>query len=157
MVRGRLAALLIALRLALAAPLAPPRTAVSRPVELVIIVHPDVPVVRLRIEDVRRIYLLRMRFWSGAQRIAPANLAPGSPLREAFSRAVLGQSTRDLAPYWNELYFHGTLPPPSLESEAAMLLYVARTPGAVGYVSRPVQANAPLGVREVLSVEATLP
>jgi ABC-type phosphate transport system substrate-binding protein len=162
MVRRRLAALLIALwmptgitRPTFRAGLAGPDGA--RPVALAVIVQAGVPVTTLSVDGVRRIFLLRSRFWQGGVRVAPANLAPSSPLRDAFSRAVLGQSSRELADFWNDLYFHGTLPPPVVESEQAMLLYVARTPGAIGYVSRDALASQPPGVRVVLVVDAAVP
>lgn len=160
MVRVRIAALLVALYATAA--FAPQGTHAAaadraRPVELAIIVHADVPLTTLTRDDVRRIFLLRSRFWRGGARITPVNLAPSSPLRDAFSHSVLGQSTHDLTGFWNDLYFHGTLPPPSVESEPAMLLYVSRTPGAIGYVSRDALAGQPPGVRVVLMLDASLP
>ena len=64
---------------------------------------------------------------------------------------MLGRSPRELASYWNDLYFHGTEPPSTLDSEQAVLLFVARTSGALGYVRAGTlrDAQAP-GVRVVL-------
>ncbi|MEJ2679399.1 MAG: hypothetical protein P8174_10045 [Gemmatimonadota bacterium] len=56
-------------------------------------------------------------------------------MRDAFSRAILGRAPRDMTEFWNDAYFHGIQPPPVLDSQRAVLLYVARTPGAVGYVA----------------------
>jgi len=104
---------------------------------LVVVAHPGVSAPRLDRAEVRRIWLLRRRFWADGTRIIPVNLPAASPVRDAFSRAMLGRSARDLADYWNDLYFHGTAPPPVVPSERAALLFVARTRGAVGYVTRP--------------------
>ncbi|HET7231899.1 MAG TPA: hypothetical protein VFJ16_17940, partial [Longimicrobium sp.] len=98
--------------------------------------HAGVAAARLDRAEVRRIYLLRRRFWGDGTRVVPVNLPAASPVRDAFSRAALGRPARDLADYWNDLYFHGTAPPPVVPSERAALLYVARTRGAVGYVTR---------------------
>lgn len=163
MVRRRVATLLIGLAVAATLATRPrgahatPAAAALRPVQLAVIVNADLPIASLTRDDVRRIFLLRMRFWRGGARIAAANLASSSPLRDAFSRAVLGQSARELAAYWNDLYFHGTLPPPTMESEAAMLLYVARTPGAIGYVTLEALTSQSNGVRAVLSIEGNVP
>jgi len=163
MVRSRVAALLTGLAVAATLATRPPGAhaaapaATLRPVQIAVIVNTDAPVVSLTRDDVRRIYLLRTRFWRGGTRIAAANLASSSPLRDAFSRAVLGQSAHELAAYWNDLYFHGTLPPPTVESEAAMLLYVARTPGAIGYVTADALTGQSNGVRVVLSIEGNVP
>jgi len=100
---------------------------------------------------IRRIFLLRQRFWPDGSVVAPVNLPADSPIRESFSRLVLGQSTRDLAEYWKDLYFHGTQPPPVLDSEEAVVLYVSRTPGGIGYVSQRFldRFPPPSGVRVV--------
>jgi ABC-type phosphate transport system substrate-binding protein len=100
-----------------------------------VLVHGEEESGHLDPSQIRRIFLLRQRFWSDGTPVAPVNLPAASPLRETFSRLVLGQSTRDLAEYWKDLYFHGTQPPPVLDSEEAVLLYVARTRGGIGYVS----------------------
>jgi len=100
-----------------------------------VLVHEGASARDLEPAQIRRVFLLRQRFWSDGIPAAPVNLPASSPLRESFSRLVLGQSTRDLADYWKDLYFHGTQPPPVLDSEEAVLLYVARTAGGVGYVS----------------------
>jgi ABC-type phosphate transport system substrate-binding protein len=116
-----------------------------------VLVHGEEVTGELDPSEIRRIFLLRQRFWSDGTPVAPVNLPAASPLRETFSRLVLGQSTRDLAEYWKDLYFHGTQPPPVLDSEEAVLLYVARTRGAIGYVSLSFLSGVslPSGVRVV--------
>lgn len=99
---------------------------------------------------VRRIFQLRQRFWPDGTPARPVNLPAASPVREMFSKAVFGQSVEDMAAYWNERYFHGTRPPPSLGSQQAVLLYVARTKGAVGYIEGDSIAALPGRVRKVL-------
>ena len=114
-----------------------------------VVVHQEPGTGDLEASQIRRVFLLRQRFWSDGTPVAPVNLPANSPLRETFSRLVLGQSTRDLAEYWKDLYFHGTQPPPVLDSEEAVLLYVARTRGGIGYVSLSFLNGHPLpaGVR----------
>ncbi len=106
------------------------------PPRILVIANPDVPLdsAGMTAADVRRIFLLRRRFWSDGRRAAPVNLPATSALRDRFSREFLGQPPLELADYWNDLYFHGVEPPPVMESERAVQLYVARTPGAIGYI-----------------------
>jgi hypothetical protein len=101
---------------------------------------------------IRRVFLRRQAFWPSGQAAHPVNLPASSVLRERFSSEVLGQSVKDLVPYWNERYFHGTRPPPTLASEDAVLLFVARTAGAVGYVQQSLTSSMPDGVRTILCV-----
>lgn len=102
---------------------------------IVVVVHDDVPGDTLDPATIRRVFLRRQRFWADRSLAAPVNLPATSPVREHFSLAVLGRSPRDMAAFWNDLYFNGVQPPPVVESQRAMLLYVARTPGAIGYVA----------------------
>ena len=102
------------------------------------------------LDVVRRLFLLRDRFWPSGEAAHPVNLPASSELRERFTRDVFGQSVKDQAAYWNERYFHGTRPPPTVASEAAVLLFVARTPGAVGYVGRDAAEELPAGVRRLM-------
>jgi hypothetical protein len=102
---------------------------------IAVLVHQGGAPQPLEPSQIRRIFLLRQRFWSDGTPVSPVNLPAASPLREEFSRLVLGQSTRELAEYWKDLYFHGTQPPAVLDSEEAVLLYVSRTQGGIGYVS----------------------
>lgn len=106
-------------------------------------VHPDA-------NAVRRVFLARQRFWRAGIVARPVNQRAQSPLREAFSRAVLGGRVQDFAGYWNDQYFHGTAPPPTLASDEAVLRYVTRTPGAIGYVTLDAARAAGDTVRIVL-------
>ncbi len=122
--------------------------------DVVIIANADVPVSAIAAREARRIFLLRQRFWHGGRAIAPVNLPASSELRRDFSVKLLGRTVKELTEYWNDLYFHGTEPPPVLESERAVLLYVARTPGAIGYVYSSTLRAAP--ERDAVKVLLTL-
>ena len=80
----------------------------------------------------------------------PVNLPASSAVRERFSSATFGQTVRDMAPYWNDRYFHGTRPPPTLASEEAVLLFLRRTPGSVGYLPEGLVRELPPEVRLLL-------
>ncbi|HKJ92432.1 MAG TPA: hypothetical protein VJ957_04645 [Longimicrobiales bacterium] len=112
----------------------PARAQQADPARIAVVVNDGVPADSLDAATVRRIFLRRQRFWHDGTLVAPVNLPATSPVRDAFSRAVLGRPPRDMVQFWNDLYFHGIQPPPVLDSQRAVLLYVARTPGAVGYV-----------------------
>jgi hypothetical protein len=85
-------------------------------------------------DELRDLYLRRQRLWPNGALAIPVNLPPGTPLREEFSKAVLGRSSDDLVAYWNGRYFEGIRPPVVLPSAAAVRAYVAAEPAAIGYV-----------------------
>ena len=90
---------------------------------------------RMVAEDLSLIYWRKMQYWQGGVHIHPVNLHAEHPLRLRFSKKVLGNLPAEQSNYWNGLYFHGTNPPYSVQSEEAVLRYVATTKGAIGYVS----------------------
>lgn len=160
MVRLRIRPLLAAASLALALAARPgdahaQRSAGARDEDIDVVVNAAVPVSAIGTGEARRIFLLRQRFWRGGRVIAPVNLPAASELRREFSVKLLGRTVKEMTEYWNDLYFHGTEPPPVLESERAVLLYVARTPGAIGYVYASTLRAAPErdSVKVVLALE----
>lgn len=153
-VRPLLASAAVALALAAARGAHAQRGSGTRDEDIVIIANADVPASSIAAREARRIFLLRQRFWHRGGAIAPVNLPASSELRRDFSVKLLGRTVKELTEYWNDLYFHGTEPPPVLESERAVLLYVARTPGAIGYVYSSTLRAAP--ERDAVKVLLTL-
>ncbi len=129
---------------------APVRSAGAPGDSICVVAHVPGDTAGVDLDLIRRIFLERQRFWPDGTPAHPVNLPATSPVRERFSRTVLGASVRELTPYWDERYFHGTRPPLSVGSEEAALLFVARTRGAVGYVDGTRAATLPDGVRALL-------
>ncbi|CAG0979886.1 hypothetical protein MTYP_01699 [Methylophilaceae bacterium] len=126
-----LRALLFLLLLSLL-PLSPARAGESN--VLAIIVPPDFSARSLTAADISLIFLRKKLYWPNGKRMRPANLPTQHVLRKRFSQHVLGSLPEVQAEYWNELYFHGTSPPHVVNSQEAMVRYVADTAGAIGYV-----------------------
>lgn len=133
--RRPLAIALYACLLCLAGPLAA-RT------EIVVIAHPDSPVLSLTAREVSDLYLGRARsLGTDEQRVSlalyeqPAN----SAVRETFFRALNGMGIKQLNAYWARLRFSGeVLPPASLPDSRAVVEAISRNRSAIGYV----EANA---------------
>ena len=63
--------------------------------------------------------------------------------RQKFARDVLRRSLAAVRSYWQQLIFSGrNIPPPELESDAAVIAYVLKYPGAIGYVSGGANVDA---------------
>lgn len=108
-------------------------------------------------ERLALIYRRKQQFWNNGQRIYPANLPAQHPLRLQFSLRVLGRRPEALQDYWNDMYYHGVLPPYVLSSQAAMQQFVAATPGAIGYVAYcNVDRTKNIVVGAVIEADGTL-
>lgn len=90
---------------------------------------------RLTREAAARIFMRKQNFWESGARAQPVNLPATHPLRRQFSQTILGMPPEALEDYWRDMYFHGVLPPHVVASEEAVVLFVASTPGAIGYLS----------------------
>lgn len=107
----------------------------SHPLAVIVSGNPDIAVIQqLSTRELGLIYWKKKQYWQGGTRIRPVNLHAEHPLRIYFSQAVLGSLPSEQGDYWNGLYFHGTTPPYSVQSEEAVLRYVSITRGAIGYV-----------------------
>lgn len=85
--------------------------------------------------ELKLIYWRKKDYWANGQHIHAVNLPADHPLRTQFSSKVLGSLPSAQNDYWNGVYFHGISPPYVLNSQEAVLRYVADTPGAIGYIN----------------------
>lgn len=67
--------------------------------------------------------------------ITVVNAAPGNAIRSRFLEAYLNQDEEKYIAYWTVRKFIGKgLPPPELDTSAAIINFVQSTPGAIGYI-----------------------
>ncbi len=102
-------------------------------IAVIVSAHPSYSVA-VSASDLAAVYWRKKLYDNQGKPIHPANLSTDHPLRLQFSQQVLRSSPRSQIGYWNGLYFHGTQPPFTVESQEAMIRYVAYTENAVGYV-----------------------
>jgi ABC-type phosphate transport system substrate-binding protein len=105
--------------------------------EFVVIVHPSVAGARVKRADLAAVFLKKASRWSGGGGIAePVDQSGTSPVRRAFSQAVIGQTVEQVVQYWQRQIFSAarTLPPAVKKSDAEVIAFVAKTAGSVGYV-----------------------
>jgi hypothetical protein len=113
-----------------------------------VIANPSVSVNTVSSGDLQSVFLLDIDSLGGSH-VEPV-LAKGGAAHEAFLRAYLGKDDPALHAFYRGLMFSGKASMPKfLETDADVVAYVARTRGAIGYVSNG--AGTP-GVK-VLSVK----
>jgi ABC-type phosphate transport system substrate-binding protein len=108
--------------------------------DIVLIAHPDIVAGSATRADIKAIFLETKTSLSDGSRVLPVILR-GSAC-EAFARNYLGKSAIGLETYYRGLVFSGTgIIPKMLASEDEVIAYVAKTRGAIGYVSSAASAN----------------
>ena len=86
-------------------------------------------------DDLKAVFLQEKSSLSDGSRVAPV-LAKGGPAHETFVKQYLGKTEDALMTYYRSLVFTGKgLMPKTLASDAEVLTYVAKTKGAIGYIS----------------------
>ena len=122
----------------------------ARAEELLIIANPSVNLATpLTVNQIAALYLLRTTAWPDGSRVVPVNREATSEARAQFTSSVLHQDKASLATYWNNMHFMGKLPPVVQESEQAMLAFIQKVPGSVGYISA---SSAPVNVKVLAHV-----
>jgi hypothetical protein len=103
-------------------------------IAIIVASHQNIEDLKFVPNQLSLIYWRKQLFWPKGVRIKPVNLSTEHPLRQQFSQAVLGSPPKAQIDYWNGQYFNGVLPPYSVNSEEAVLRYVAQTTGSIGYI-----------------------
>ena len=100
-----------------------------------VVVHPKNPSTQITREFLADAFLKRATRWQDGEHLHPVDLEPSSRVRERFSKDVLKRSVAAVRSYWQQQIFSGRqVPPPELDSDAAVMRYVSRHLGGVGYV-----------------------
>ena len=103
--------------------------------DVVLVANQDVKISQIGDADLRAIFIgTKTKFADGSHAV-PVTLK-GGPAHEVFLEKHLGVSAGEFRAQWRKAVFTGQgAMPKTFDSEAALIEYVAVTPGAVGYVS----------------------
>jgi TonB family protein len=109
-----------------------------------VIANSSVQATSISASDLKSVYLEEKSSLAGSGHVEPV-LAKGGPAHDAFLKQVLRRTDSDLQMYYRSLVFTGRgSVPRTLDSDQAVIAYVAKTRGAIGYVSGGTNAE---GVR----------
>jgi ABC-type phosphate transport system substrate-binding protein len=96
-----------------------------------VIVNVANPVDALSRSEAARLFLTKTP-WDSGEAAFPIDLSASSPVREEFSRDVLGMSASAAMQAWKKQFGD---PPPAVASDREVLAFVRLKRGAIGYVS----------------------
>ena len=104
--------------------------------EFRVIVHPSVEGTQIPRQVLSAIFLREAERWGNRLSAAPVNQSLSSRVRAAFSNDVLETPIEGISALWHRKMRSGVSPPPVKSSDENVIDYVAKTKGAIGYVSR---------------------
>jgi ABC-type phosphate transport system substrate-binding protein len=91
----------------------------------------------LKLREVRASFTMKKRLWSNGEPVKVFVLPDNNATHQAFCKSILGVFPRQLNAIWHRLVYSGTGTAPTiLETEEEMILQIAQTPGAIGYLMR---------------------
>lgn len=108
----------------------------ARAQEVVVIVNNGVKATTASGDDIRGVFSGEKSSLGDGSHVTPVTLKAG-PAHEAFLKLYVGKGDSAFRTAWRNLVFTGQgSMPKMLDTEAALLDYVATTPGTIGYVGK---------------------
>jgi ABC-type phosphate transport system substrate-binding protein len=102
----------------------------------VVIVNAKNPVTKIDKKTVADAFLKKITRWSDDTAILPVDQSKSASVRARFTQDVLDRSVAAINRYWSQMLFSGRgVPPPELDSDAAVIKYVTNHASAIGYVA----------------------
>lgn len=124
-------------------------TSVVRAGDLKVIANPSVSASSVSADELKGIFLATRTSLSDGSHVEPV-IGKGGPTHEAFLKEFVGKTDSAFETYYRSLVFTGKASmPKTAASDAEMVAYVAKTKGAIGYVS----ASAPTTGVKTLDVK----
>lgn len=103
--------------------------------EVSVIGNKNITVDSVTLKQAKKLWLGKLKKLSGAGKISVVDQTVGNAARTEFYRKVVKKKPNQLKAYWAKVIFTGkAFPPEKLIDDAAVLEWVANTPGALGYV-----------------------
>ncbi len=109
--------------------------------DLYIIANKELPTAQLEKSDIAAIYLLKKKRWENGEDIMPINLPATADGRNHFTAEIFDSTPEKLGSYWDKMLFKGETPPVTQNSEQAVIMFVERIKGAIGYVETKPQSS----------------
>jgi ABC-type phosphate transport system substrate-binding protein len=109
--------------------------------DLYIIANKELPISQLEKSEISAIYLLKKKHWENGENILPINLPATADARARFTAQIFDSTPEKLGSYWDKMLFKGETPPVTQNSEQAVMMFVERIKGAIGYVETKPQSS----------------
>lgn len=105
-------------------------------IQVVIIANPSIKAAEVSTADLRDVFNGAASTFKDGSHVTPVLLKAGAT-NDSFLALYVGKSDSAFRANWRSLLFSGqAVMPRTLDSEAALVEFVAHTPGAVGYIGK---------------------
>jgi len=113
----------------------------ARAADIKVIANPAVGASSVSADELKGVFLATKTSLSDGSHVVPV-LEKGGPAHDAFLKEYLGKTDAALQTYYRSLVFTGKASMPKmLAADAEVVAYVAKTKGAIGYVSADTSAD----------------
>lgn len=107
----------------------------ARPRFIPLVALVAVPAQAIGAAELRRIFMKQQQTWDDGTPVAVAESTNDANVRDTFYRIILKSTVTKMTSYWVNATMTGAQAPPrAFGSPHTLLLYLARTPGGIGYV-----------------------
>lgn len=104
--------------------------------EVVVVVNKANPATTVTKNVLERYFLKKTTTWDTGIKIAPVDLPATDPVREEFSKTILGRTPREVESHWiSQSLLGGKSAPEVVTNSALVKKHVAAEPGAIGYIN----------------------
>jgi ABC-type phosphate transport system substrate-binding protein len=104
--------------------------------QVIVIVNPSVKAIEISKSDLRDVFTGAATALPGGGSVTPILLKSGT-VHEEFLRTYIGKNDTSYRAVWRSLVFSGQASmPKSLETDAAVVEFVAHNAGAIGYIGK---------------------
>lgn len=102
--------------------------------DVAVVANNGIGVDSITASEAKKLWLGKSKSLGGAS-VKLADLSPGNASRDHFYSTVVKKNGKKLKAYWAKIVFSGKgTPPKAFASDAEIVNWVAKTPGALGYV-----------------------
>jgi hypothetical protein len=109
--------------------------------EVLIVTHPNISITALKKNELRDIFLGRKQRWEKDEKITLVILKEGG-VHKQFLKQFVNKTPFQFRNYWREKVFLGeSESPKSFKTEERLIHFIARTKGAIGYISSPTTSS----------------
>ncbi|MBZ0094277.1 MAG: hypothetical protein K8H75_02710 [Sulfuricella sp.] len=105
--------------------------------DVVVVANPRSGIDRLSRDEVINIFLGRFRQLPSGLSVQPVDLPATQSEKATFYLRLVNKDLAEINAYWSRLVFSGrTEPPVQAKSTEDLIEFIAKTPGAIGYMER---------------------